>query len=142
MGNWIMLITWDSIGTALLFAATFAIVIAIGKSIGILATVSNWTLKRMNMSDGDVKNIRKSMAPATIQAALEASIGYFILIGFVIIGLLFPGSLAGDSLSVVVLLLIASWFLMGIAYVFAKRAVGEMNSQKNEEKETVDVEKQ
>lgn len=135
-----MLITWDSVGTALLYAGTFAIVIAIGKTIGIFTTVSNWTMNRMKMPDEDVNNIRKSLAPAAIQAALEASIGYFILIGFILIGLIFPGSLAGDSLTVVVSLLLVSWLLMAISFVLAKRAVGEMDTEKNVDKEAVESE--
>lgn len=120
----IMLITWDSVGTALLLAATFAIVIGIGRTIGVLIAISDEYAKREGRSDLDQKEVRKALAPSLLLASFEVIVGYLILIGFLFVGFLFPGSMSGDSLTVIVVLIVASLLLMWLSYFVAKRAVG------------------
>ncbi len=120
-----MLITWDDVGTALLIAATFAMTIAIGKILSYFVILSKGYAKRQGNSDKELKAAREAMAPSLIEALLESLVGYVILGGFVFVGVIFPGSMTGDSSSVVIGLLLIFWLLMGFALLVARIAVGK-----------------
>jgi len=80
-------ITWDLIGQTILFAALVAIVLGTGKVIA-TALLTRRHFRRKQLSKEEKRKIQDLAAPEIVDAIVEIVVGFAIMVGFIVSGVL------------------------------------------------------